>query len=90
MTLLRLENVGKSYGGVAALRGLSFAVDPGEIVGLMGANGAGKTTALAAARDAWHAAGYRVIGCAVSARAAHQLQTGAGIRSLGRSDEGAG
>ena len=45
MTLLRLENVGKSYGGVAALRGLSFVVDPGEIVGLMGANGAGKTTA---------------------------------------------
>ncbi len=43
--------------------------------------GAGKTTALAAARDAWHTAGYRVIGCAVSARAAHQLQTGAGIRS---------
>jgi branched-chain amino acid transport system ATP-binding protein len=45
MTLLRLENVRKSYGGVAALRGLSFAVAPGEIVGLMGANGAGKTTA---------------------------------------------
>jgi branched-chain amino acid transport system ATP-binding protein len=45
MTLLRLENVGKSYGGVTALRGLSFAVGPGEIVGLMGANGAGKTTA---------------------------------------------
>ncbi len=45
MTLLRLEDVGKSYGGVAALRGLSFAVGPGEIVGLMGANGAGKTTA---------------------------------------------
>ena len=44
--------------------------------------GAGKTTALAAARDAWHASGYRVIGCAVSARAAHQLQTGAGIRSF--------
>jgi branched-chain amino acid transport system ATP-binding protein len=45
MTLLRLENVGKSYGGVAALRALSFTVAPGEIVGLMGANGAGKTTA---------------------------------------------
>ena len=45
MTLLRLENVDKSYGGVAALRGISFAVAPGEIVGLMGANGAGKTTA---------------------------------------------
>ena len=45
MTLLRLENVGKSYGGVVALRGLSFAISAGEIVGLMGANGAGKTTA---------------------------------------------
>ena len=45
MTILRLENIGKSYGGVAALRGLSFAIGAGEIVGLMGANGAGKTTA---------------------------------------------
>lgn len=45
MTLLRLENVGKSYGGVSALHGVSFAVAAGEIVGLMGANGAGKTTA---------------------------------------------
>lgn len=45
MTLLRLDNVGKSYGGVAALRGLSLTVAAGEIVGLMGANGAGKTTA---------------------------------------------
>jgi branched-chain amino acid transport system ATP-binding protein len=45
MTLLQLDHVGKFYGGVAALRDLSFKVEAGEIVGLMGANGAGKTTA---------------------------------------------
>jgi branched-chain amino acid transport system ATP-binding protein len=42
--LLRLDAVGKRYGGVTALADVSFAVAAGEIVGLMGANGAGKTT----------------------------------------------
>lgn len=45
MMLLRLENVSKHYGGVAALRNLSCTIDEGETVSLMGANGAGKTTA---------------------------------------------
>jgi branched-chain amino acid transport system ATP-binding protein len=44
MSLLRLTDVGKSYGGVSAVRNFSLAVEEGEIVGLMGANGAGKTT----------------------------------------------
>ncbi|MBW4034819.1 MULTISPECIES: ATP-binding cassette domain-containing protein [Acidiphilium] len=44
MTLLTLEDVGKSYGAVQALSNVSFQVGPGEIVGLMGDNGAGKST----------------------------------------------
>lgn len=44
--LLRFENVSKSYGKVKALNKVSFDVNQGEIVGLIGANGAGKTTAV--------------------------------------------
>jgi branched-chain amino acid transport system ATP-binding protein len=42
--LLRLERIGKSFGGLTALSDISFTVDPGEIVGVIGPNGAGKTT----------------------------------------------
>jgi ATP-binding cassette subfamily F protein 3 len=42
--LFRLSNVKKSYGGDEILRGVSFQVNPGEKVGLVGRNGAGKTT----------------------------------------------
>jgi conjugative relaxase-like TrwC/TraI family protein len=44
-----------------------------------GAAGAGKTFALAVARQAWEVAGYRVIGCSLAARAARQLQDDADI-----------
>ncbi len=43
---LRLENLGKSFGDVAAVNGLSFTVNEGEIFGLIGPDGAGKTTTL--------------------------------------------
>jgi branched-chain amino acid transport system ATP-binding protein len=41
---LRVENLRKSFGGVRALDGLSFAVDSGMIKAIIGPNGAGKTT----------------------------------------------
>ncbi|BAU26353.1 branched-chain amino acid transport system ATP-binding protein [Aneurinibacillus soli] len=41
---LKLENVSKIFGGLAALTEVSFEVEKGEIFGLIGPNGAGKTT----------------------------------------------
>ncbi len=48
MPLLELEDVVATYGNVTALKGLSLTVDEGEIVALLGANGAGKSTTLRA------------------------------------------
>jgi branched-chain amino acid transport system ATP-binding protein len=44
VALLRVDNVGKNFGGLAAVDGVSFSVGNGEILGLIGPNGAGKTT----------------------------------------------
>ena len=44
--MLMLENVHVRYGAIAALRGVSLRVNQGEMVGLIGVNGAGKTTSL--------------------------------------------
>src|SRR5918999_255813 len=43
---LVLDAVSKRFGDVVALDGASFSVEPGRIFGLLGANGAGKTTAM--------------------------------------------
>src|SRR5574342_1180374 len=44
--MLRLEDVSVSYGMIDALKGISLYVERGEIVALIGANGAGKSTTL--------------------------------------------
>jgi branched-chain amino acid transport system ATP-binding protein len=44
--VLEVKNLTVNYGAIAALRGISLEVRPGDIVTLIGANGAGKTTAL--------------------------------------------
>lgn len=44
--MLKVENLVVSYGGIEALKGISFEVDEGKIVSLIGANGAGKSTTL--------------------------------------------
>jgi len=46
MTLLKLENVHTYYGHIHALKGISLEVNKGEVVTLIGANGAGKSTTL--------------------------------------------
>jgi branched-chain amino acid transport system ATP-binding protein len=48
MPLLELRGVAARYGALEALRGINLSVDEGEIVAVLGANGAGKTTMLRA------------------------------------------
>ena len=46
MSLLKVENLHVYYGSIHAIKGISFEVNEGEIVTLIGANGAGKSTTL--------------------------------------------
>jgi branched-chain amino acid transport system ATP-binding protein len=44
--MLNVENLNVRYGGVHALKGISFSVPEGKVIALLGANGAGKSTTL--------------------------------------------
>ena len=44
--MLKVENINVFYGNIHAIRDVSFEVNDGEVVALIGANGAGKSTTL--------------------------------------------
>ena len=60
MALLSIEDLWVSYGKVEAVRGVSLAIQPGQIVTVIGPNGAGKTTLLSAAMGLLRSRGHMV------------------------------
>ncbi len=61
MALLSVEGLTVAYGAIRAVRDLSFHVDEGEIVAILGANGAGKSTTLNALMGLVPHAGGRIV-----------------------------
>jgi branched-chain amino acid transport system ATP-binding protein len=73
--LLEVTGLRVVYGGIQAVRSITFHVKQGEMVALIGANGAGKTSTLKALSRLLNAAGgsIRYCGKEISALPAHQL-----------------
>jgi len=73
--LLIVEGLRVAYGGIQAVRGITFHIDAGETVALIGANGAGKTSTLRALSRMLDAAGgsVRYLGKDISRLPPHRL-----------------
>jgi len=84
--MLEVSDLTVSYGAIAALSGISFTVEAGAIVTLIGGNGAGKTTALRTLSGLLRAKAGRVrfLGEDITALPAHQIVA----RGLGHVPEG--
>jgi branched-chain amino acid transport system ATP-binding protein len=78
VSLLALEGLQVSYGGIRAVKGIDLTVEPGELVCLIGANGAGKTTTLKAITGLVHPAAGRVVydGADIVGRKVHEIARG--------------
>jgi branched-chain amino acid transport system ATP-binding protein len=61
MSLLRVENVSKAFGSLAAVRDVSLDVEPGELFAVIGPNGAGKTTLFNMISGMFHPSAGRII-----------------------------
>jgi branched-chain amino acid transport system ATP-binding protein len=87
--LLSIHNLHVAYGGIQAVKGISLHIDAGEVVSLIGANGAGKSTALKAitglhpsAADTLHYQGQSILGLGawdIAARGLVMVPEGRGI-----------
>jgi branched-chain amino acid transport system ATP-binding protein len=75
MSLLALEGLQVSYGGIRAVKGIDLHVERGELVCLIGANGAGKTTTLRAITGLVRAAAGRIVydGGDIAALRVHEI-----------------
>ncbi len=75
MALLEVDNLDVHYGGIHALQGVSFTVDEGAIVTLIGANGAGKSTTLRAISGLVKPSGGKVkfAGKTITGMPAHEI-----------------
>ncbi len=73
--ILAIENLETHYGKIHALRSISFTVNKGEIVALLGANGAGKSTTLRTISGLTRASGgtVRFLGEDITRKAAHDI-----------------
>lgn len=73
--MLEVTGLRVAYGGIQAVRGITFHINQGEMVALIGANGAGKTSTLKALSRLLDSAGgsVRFCGKELSALPAHQL-----------------
>ena len=73
--LLKVENLETHYGKVAALKGISFEVHEGQIVTLLGSNGAGKSTTLRTLSGLIAPSAGRVAFCGedITGRPAHEI-----------------
>jgi branched-chain amino acid transport system ATP-binding protein len=75
MAILEVKDLDVHYGGIHALKGVSFSVEEGKVVTLIGANGAGKTTTLRAISGLLKPSRGSVVfaGKPIAGLAAHQI-----------------